>query len=787
MLRKIVCFAVFVGAFPCRAVWAAPVTGVVRQADGVVVRMQPGVLRLVVMQESVIRVTYAAGATIPELHSSSVVMKPKVGVKWTLAQTRDAVTLATAAVRVRVDRRTGAVEFLDVAGKTILTESADGREISPAIQPGVEGTLVRQAFVLAPDEGIYGLGQHQQGVWNYRGHSVQLLQANREVGIPVLLSSKGYALLWDNPAVTTVDVGVAGAENAVRWTSEVGDAIDYYFVAGPDPVGAMRHYRELTGEAPLMPEWLLGFWQSKERYRTQDEVLGIAKRYRDLQVPIDGIVQDWRYWPDNTWGSNQFDPARYPDPAAMMTQLHEMHYHVVISVWPKFDLGTANIKELEDAGAMYAPVIPYVFPPGQGKWYDAFSATGRAIYWKQISTQIFTKGFDGWWLDAPEPELSGKWGEFRGFQTAAGPGARVFNAYPLMHSTGIYQGQRALTDKQRVVVLTRSAFAGQQRNSAVTWSGDIGANWKVFQAQVPAGLNFSMSGIPYWNTDIGGFAGIGNPSDPKYAEIFSRWFEYGSFCPMFRVHGSAPQGGTGIGKEYWRFDATTQAIWRRYDDLRYRLMPYLYSVTWQVTHNGASILRPLMMDYSADKQALKVGDQYLYGPSIMVSPVTTQGARTRTVYLPGKAKWYDFWTGETEAGGRAVDAAAALDTMPLYVPAGAVLPMGPKILYVGEKPADPMELRVYRGANGTFDLYEDEGDTYDYEKGVYAVIPIRWNEATRTLTIGGRKGSFPGMLKERTFDVVMVSAEHGAGVEATAKADRVVRYAGRAVSVKFPG
>jgi alpha-D-xyloside xylohydrolase len=399
MLRKIVCFAVFVGAFPCRAVWAAPVTGVVRQADGVVVRMQPGVLRLVVMQESVIRVTYAAGATIPELHSFSVVMKPKVGVKWTLAQTRDAVTLATAAVRVRVDRRTGAVEFLDVAGKTILAESADGREISPAIQPGVEGTLVRQAFVLAPDEGIYGLGQHQQGVWNYRGHSVQLLQANREVGIPVLLSSKGYALLWDNPAVTTVDVGVAGAENAVRWTSEVGDAIDYYFVAGPDPVGAMRHYRELTGEAPLMPEWLLGFWQSKERYRTQDEVLGIAKRYRDLQVPIDGIVQDWRYWPDNTWGSNQFDPARYPDPAAMMTQLHEMHYHVVISVWPKFDLGTANIKELEDAGAMYAPVIPYVFPPGQGKWYDAFSATGRAIYWKQISTQIFTKGFDGWWLE----------------------------------------------------------------------------------------------------------------------------------------------------------------------------------------------------------------------------------------------------------------------------------------------------------------------------------------------------------------------------------------------------
>ena len=786
MLRKLLCCAAFVAAFPRCAVWAAPSTGVSRQADGVVLTLPSGVVRLQAMSENVVRVTYAAQAAIPHLHSFSVVIKPNPALKFTTQQTPATLTLTTAAVRVRVDRRTGTVAFLDPHNNVILAETPDGREISPATQPGVDGTLVRQSFALAPDEGIYGLGQHQQGVWNYRGHTVQLLQANREVGIPVLLSSKGYALLWDNPAVTTIDVGIPGAENAVRWTSEVGDAIDYYFIAGPDPVAAIRHYRELTGEAPLMPEWLLGFWQSKERYRTQDEVLGIAKQYRDLQVPIDGIVQDWRYWPDNTWGSNQFDPVRYPDPAAMMTQLHAMHYHMVISVWPKFDLGTANIKELEDAGAMYSPVIPYVFPPGQGKWYDAFSATGRAIYWKQISSQIFTKGFDGWWLDAPEPELSGKWGEFRAFQTAAGPGARVFNAYPLMHSTGIYEGQRALTSEQRVVVLTRSAFAGQQRNSAVTWSGDIGANWKVFQAQVPAGLNFSMSGIPYWNTDIGGFAGIGNPSDPKYAEIFSRWFEYGSFCPMFRVHGSAPQGGTGIGKEYWRFDPATQAIWRRYDDLRYRLMPYLYSVTWQVTHNGASILRPLMMDYASDKQALAIGDQYLYGPSIMVSPVTAQGARTRTVYLPGRAKWYDFWTGQTEAAGQSIDAPAPLDTTPLYVPAGSVLPLGPKILYVGEKPPDPIELRIYRGANGAFDLYEDEGDSYHYEKGVYAVIPIRWNDAARTLTIGARKGSFPGMLKQRTFDVVLVSADHGAGVEPTAHPDRSIHYSGQPLSIAFP-
>jgi alpha-D-xyloside xylohydrolase len=748
--------------------------------------MQPGLLRIQVMSDSVIHVTYAAGSQLPETRSYSVVAQPATNLKWRMLQAPGTITIETASVRARVDRKSGAVTFLDPANHPILAETSDGREISPATQAGVQGTLVRQSFVLTPGEGIYGLGQHQQGIWNYRGHSVQLLQENREVGIPVILSSKGYSLLWDNPAVTAVDVGVPGSEGTIRWTSEVGDAIDYYFIYGPDPEGSMRHYRDLTGEAPLMPEWMLGFWQSKERYRTQDEVLGIAKQYRDLKIPIDGIIQDWRYWPDNTWGSHQFDPARYPDPAAMTKQLHGMHYHVLISVWPKFDLGTDNIKQLEQAGAMFDPVIPYVFPSGQGKWYDPFSPAGRDIYWKQISSQIFSKGFDGWWLDAPEPELSGKWGEFRTFRTTDDPGARVFNAYPLMHSTGIYQGQRAQTDTQRVVILTRSAYAGQQRNSAITWSGDIGSSWQVLRNQIPAGLNFSVSGIPYWNTDIGGFAGVSNPSDPKYAELFSRWFEFGSFCPMFRVHGSAPQGGTGIGKEFWRFDSNTQSILRTYDDLRYRLMPYTYSVAWQVTHNGASMMRPLVMDYSNDKQTLSIGDQYLFGPSIMVNPVTAQGATSRPVYLPGHNNWVDFWTGKSEASGRSIEATAPLQTMPLYIPAGSILPLGPPIQYVSEKPADPIELRIYRGANGSFTLYEDEGDTYHYEKGVYATIPLDWNEATQTLRIGERKGSFPGMLKQRTFNVVFVSANHGIGVDDTPKPDRTIKYSGQSISVKLP-
>ena len=695
-----------------------------------------------------------------------------------------------------MDRKTGAVEFLDLNNHSILTESADGREISPTIEPGAQGTLVRQSFVLLPDEGIYGLGQHQEGLWNYRGHTVRLLQENREVGIPVILSSKGYSLLWDNPAVTDIDVGVRAdakssrmstAKNAeavpagptvVRWTSELGSAIDYYFIYGPTPEASIRHYRTLTGDAPLMPEWMLGFWQSKERYRTQDQVLSTAQQYRDLKVPIDGIIQDWRYWPDNTWGSHQFDPARYPEPAAMTKQLHDMHFHILISVWPKFDLGTSNFQELEQAGAMFDPVIPYVFPPGRGKWYDPFSSQGRAIYWRQVSSEIFSKGFDGWWLDAPEPELSGKWGEFRIFRTSAGVGASVFNAYPLKHSAGIYQGQRAETDQHRVVILTRSAYAGQQRNSAITWSGDIGSSWNVLRDQIPAGLNFSVSGIPYWNTDIGGFSGVANPSDPKYAEIFARWFEFGSFCTMFRVHGSAPEGGTGPGKEYWRFNEATQSIWKSYVNLRYRLMPYMYSVAWQVTSEGASIMRPLVLDFAEDKQALNIGDEYLYGPAILVNPVTTPGATTRSVYLPGHAAWYDFWTGRLETSGRFINATAPMEKMPLYIRSGSIIPLGPFLQYVGERPGDPIELRIYRGSDGSFNLYEDEGDTYRYEKGVYATIPIIWNEASHTLTIGQRRGSFPGMLRQRTFNVVFVTANHGNGIDVTANPDRVIKYSG---------
>ena len=759
--QVLVLAAVALGGGPARA--AAP--AVERQAHGATIRFDSGALRLEVWSDRVVRVVYVPAAEIPAIRSLSVISAPGA-VPFEVTQTPASVDISTRALRAHADKSTGLVSFRDLAGKTIFEEK------------GPRESTAGDTFALAPDEQIYGLGQHQDGYMSYRGSTVHLQQKNMEIGIPMLVSSRGYGMLWDNPAITDVEVGIKGKENLLRWASETGKAIDFYFIFGPKSDDVIAGYRKLTGAAPLLGKWAWGFWQCKERYSTQEEMLGIVSRYRENHVPLDGIVQDWQYWKPGSWGSHEFDPARYPDPKGMVDSIHKMHAHILISVWARFDLDTANGKELEQAGALYPPVIPNVYPKGQGKWYDAFSGEGRRIYWKQIWDHLGTLGIDGWWLDATEPEIGGKWGEYRTFSTAEGPGAAVFNAFPLMTTTGIYQGQRAQTDRKRVIVLTRSAYAGQQRNSAISWSGDIQGNWDVFRKQIPAGLNFSMSGIPYWNTDIGGFFG-GNPKDPKYQELFVRWFQFGAFTPMFRVH------GTGAGKEFWQFDPPTQKTLRNFERLRYRLMPYIYSVSWQVTEQGSSMLRPLVMDFASDRDALTIADQYLFGPALMVNPVTTAGASSRPVYLPGKSAWYDFWTGKRETAGGRVDATAPIESMPLYVPAGSILPLGPDVEYVDQRPADPLEVRVYPGANGSFTLYEDAGDSYAYEHGAYTTIPLRWNDASKTLTIGKRAGAYAGMLTKRTFRVVLVDQPLGGGLEEPAGA-RAMAYSGDEVRVKLP-
>jgi alpha-D-xyloside xylohydrolase len=753
-----------------------------------------GTLRIQFWSGDIVRVTYAPAAEMPEIKSLSIVASP-AAVRLKRQQDALGYTLGVPDLKVRIDRQTGAVGFLDRDGHVLLQETTDGRRMEPATVAGAAVTSCAESFELSPGEGIYGLGQHQRGVWNYlTGGTVRLAQANTDVGIPVMTSSKGYVLLWDNPAVTTISSSLAGGTNEsrkiLRWSSEAGKAIDYYFCYGDGTIAtALKDYRHLTGEAPLMPKWMLGFWQCKERYASQEELLGVATKLRELKVPVDGIIQDWQYWPPgtNTWGSHRFDPARYPDPRAMFKELHEMHYHALISVWAKFDLGSDNSKELNANGGMFPEVTHYAFPPGQGQWYDPFSAAGRQTYWKQMRDELFAKDVDGWWLDAPEPEIGGM--GFRHYSTPMGPGYEVYNAYPLMHSTGIYQGQRGTTDKKRVVILTRSAYAGQQRNSAITWSGDIQGTWQVLKNQIPAGLNFSLSGIPYWNTDTGGFfgnraTGNGNPQNPQFEELFARWFQFSSFCPMFRVHSSS---GLNPGRELFRFDEKTQGIMRHYLDLRYRLLPYLYSVAWQVTSQGSTFMRPLVLDFPRDPQAPDIGDQYLFGPAIMVTPITSPGTTTRTVYLPAAgAPWFNFWTGETAPDGQRVEAAAGVETVPLFVRPGSLIPMGPLLQYSSEKRADPIELRIYRGANGAFTLYEDQGDNYDYEKGAFATISFAWNDATHILEIGKRKGEFPGMLKERTFNIVWVSARHGDGVAGVTNPDATVHYNGQAVKISGP-
>jgi alpha-D-xyloside xylohydrolase len=769
-------FLVFFGYFLLSTITSsAMVTSVDKEADGIRLDMTAGVLELRVFSPKIVEVIYAPGQISSEKKSLSVISRP-TKTKWKVTESNDEIVLHTDEIAVHVNRTTGAIAFFDNGGNQILAENPDNpRSLTPTHVTSIDTFRSREEFMLAPDEAVYGLGQHAAGLMNYRGSIVHLQQKNpTESAVPVLVSSRGYGILWDNPAITDVDAGKSD-EKILSWESEAADTIDYYFMYGPDLDTVIGGYRELTGSVPMFGKWAWGFWQCKEHYASQQELLDVAARYRRMNVPLDGIIQDWQYWSPHPWGSHEFDTNRYPDAAGLMRTLHDENVHMLISVWAKFELGCSNVNELNAAGAVYTNVV-LDWSRQHFQWYDPFNPIARHIYWDQISRELFSAGIDGWWLDASEPELSINWGEFNDYKTAAGPAVKVFNAYPLMHTTSVYQGQRHETSKKRVFILTRSAYAGQQRNAAVTWSGDIKGTWGVFAKQIPAGLNFSISGIPYWNTDTGGFFG-GDPADPKYAELFTRWFQFSAFCPMFRVH------GTGKPKEMWRFDDATQKILIKYDVLRYHLLPYIYSASWMVTHDGYTMMRPLIMDFRTDTNVFNIPDQFLLGPALMACPVTKAGETSRSVYLPMAAGWYDFWTGEKLAGGQTVTATSPIETMPLYVRAGSILPYGPDIQYAAQS-SDPIELRVYRGADGQFTLYEDEGDNYDYEKGVYATIPITWDDTNQTLTIGKRKGRFPGMLKQRTFRIVWVSPGHGVGVPNEEKADKIIHYTGAAVTVK---
>jgi len=749
-----------------------------RTAEGVEFRLRRGTLRVRLCTDSMAQVTFHAADRAD--HPQPWIAKnswPPVNFRVEEDASHD-VVLTTSRLRIVAERDSGALVFQDAQGNMLVRESASPapRDLSPAMVNS-ENTFHANAFFdLTPDEALYGLGQHQSGLLNQRGTDLLLMQDNTNISVPFLLSSRGYGLLWNSASLGRYENHF---QPKLALRAEVADAVDYYFLYGPEFDRIIAAYRTLTGPSPMLPLWAYGFWQSRLQYSTQQEVLDVASKYRELKIPLDNLVLDFGWM--ERMGGHQFTSS-FPDPAVMFGKLGEMHVHTMISVWPLYTPPTANFDEMLRNNYFVTggrTQVPSYYPGS--RLFDAFNPDGRKVFWRQMKTALYDKGVEAWWLDSSESldfygEEQGPMLE--GAHTALGSGTRYANMYPLMETRAVYEGQRATTDKQRVFILTRSAFLGQQRNAATAWSGDIAPDFATLRRQIPAGLNYSMSGLPYWTTDIGGFQG-GDPNDPAYQEVFVRWFQYGTFCPIFRTHGARKAN------ELWSYGPRAQQILTTYDKLRYRLLPYIYSLAWKVTSEGYTPMRALVMDFPGDRNALDILDQFMFGPALLVNPVTRAGATTRSVYLPAGSNWYDFWTGASLQGGQTVEAAATIDTMPLYVRAGSIVPMGPELQYSSEKPADPIELRIYRGADGKFTLYEDDGESYAYEKGEHATISLSWNDASQTLTIGARVGNFPGMARNRTFNAVLDGQDRGVGERPVAVADRAVQYSGQAVSVSF--
>ena len=761
-------------ASPLVAQWLPlnPVKSVEPQPDGAIFVLENGFLRFEACSESTIHLTYSLERNVAKRNDFLLVKTECPKVDFALrSDDPQAVTLTTARLKIEVSRSDSAIIFYDAAGHKLTEENT--RTLTP-VEVNGERTYHSERFSNMWDsqEAFYGLGQHQAGVMNLRGESVDISQDNTNISVPMLLSSRGYGIFWNNGSRSRFNNRFV---HALYISSEVADSVDYYFLYGPEFDKIIAGYRELTGQSPLFGKWAYGYWQSKNRYDSQQELEAVAQKYRDLHIPLDNIVQDWFWW--NVMGDPVFN-KNYPDPQGMVEGLHKEHVHLMISVWPYFRPGSAVYEEMDKRGFFIAKTQAAGFHPAGMALYDAFNPEARKYYWNLINNALFKIGVDAWWLDTTEPETEGRETNLLvTHQVALGNGARYANEFPLLTTAGVYQGQRAVSDQKRVFILSRSGYAGIQRNAVSLWSGDVDPNWETFRRQIPAGLNLSVSGIPYWTTDIGGFVAA-NPDDPAYRELYLRWFQFGAFSPVFRAHGTR----TTNQNEIWSYGPEAQKILTAYDQLRYRLMPYLYSVAWQVTDAGYTLMRPLVMDFRDDARAQNVSDQFLFGPSILVNPVTEPGATARGVYLP-QGRWYDFWTGISDQGGRSTSAPAPIDRLPLFVRSGSILPLGPQIEYAAEKPADPLEIRVYRGANGKFTLYEDEGDSYAYEKGAHATIPLAWDEAAQTLTIGERSGQFPGMLQSRTFDIVFVGRNHGAGRDTTAKPDKTILYSGSRLTV----
>ena len=685
----------------------------------------------------------------------------------------------------------GNLTFLTAKGKVLLREKS------------CDVSKVRQTFMLDKDEAVYGLGTIQNGKMNRRGEHKRMEQSNLEDFQNVLQSIKGWGIYWENYSPTQFDDDA----NGMSFTSEVGEGIDYYFMYGGSADGVVAQMRHLSGDVPMFPLWTYGFWQSKERYKTAAETESIVDQYRALQVPLDGIIQDWQYWGSNyLWNAMDFLSEDFANGPQMIKNVHAKHAHFMISIWASFGPQTQQFRELNEKGLLMPfetwpqSGLSHIWPPRMDypsgvKVYDAFSPVARDIYWKYLKT-LYDYGTDAWWMDSTDPDFFNPRESDYEHPVYGGTWRSLRNAFPLETVRGIYQSQRRDYPNlpKRVFIMTRSSYAGQQHYGSNMWSGDVASSWDMLRKQVPAGMSFSLTGNPNFNTDIGGFfcnayntKGPGSaPQNPQYQELYVRWMQYGLFTPVFRSHGAdAP-------REIWQFGKKGEPVYDAIEKmirLRYRLIPYLYSTAWQVTSNNESYIRPLFSDFAADKRVWDMTDEMMFGRSILAAPIVNplyteeqiikedamtgwdrkevrgqkeevrsvdwSQSKTVTKYLPQGTDWYDFWSNQRMKGGQSVTIQATLDQVPMFVRAGSILPLGPEMQWVGEKSWDNLELRVYPGADGSFVLYEDEGDNYNYEKGIYSTITFQWNDKSKILTIGARQGSYPGMLQQRQFTIVL--------------------------------
>lgn len=772
-----------------------------------------------------IRITKTPSATAADEKSLAVIASP-ADVKTSVVKKKGSVALKSGKLTANLNLNNGAVSFFDAKGR-LLTKESGNSVFTPVKDADRDSFKSKQSFILDKNEAIYGLGNLENGQLSQRNISRRLEPGNVEDGIPMIVSVKGYGIYWDNYSPTDFN----DSPDGMSFESSVGDKVDYYFMSGDNADGVIAEMRTLTGQVPMFPLWTYGFWQSRERYKSQAEITEVVKKHRALGVPLDGIIQDWQYWGNNyLWNAMEFMSPDFRNPEKMMADIHGDNAHIIISIWSSFGPQTKPYRELNEKGLLFdfstwpESGIAHQWPPRKDypsgvRAYNPYSKEARDIYWKNLR-RLYDLGMDGWWMDSTEPDFFNGTEHDMTRQTGLGTFRKVRGAYPLMTVGGVYDNQRATSDKQRVFILTRSGFAGQQRYGCNVWTGDTQSTWDMLRRSVPAMLNFTMTGNPNTNSDIGGFfAGAYNKKhmdnsavkNPLFQELYVRWMQMGAFNPMMRSH------GTDIMREIYYFGEKGETVYDAIEEtirLRYALLPYIYSTSWQVTNDGASFMRPLMMDFPADKNGWDRGDQFLFGNALLVAPVleaqytsekvssadentgwdckenanadeasaTVDFTRQQAadVYLPAGTDWVDFWTAERFKGGKSIKKTVNLKTIPLYVKAGGIIPIGPDVQYATEKKWDNLEIRVYPGANGSFTLYEDEFDNYNYEKGAYSTISFNWNDKTRTLTIGDRQGEYPGMLANRKFNICLMTPNAASGMS-----PKTVAYDGKSVSVKL--